>query len=55
MQALVMGMNYGMDSKENIVKKKNVLMDYLMMHIRVRIRANRLQIFLNFDLADEKY
>lgn len=42
MQALVMGMNYGMDSKENITKKKGVLMDYLMMHIRVRKRINRL-------------
>lgn len=36
MQALVMGMNCGMDSKENITKKKSALMDYLMMHIRVR-------------------
>ncbi|XP_012538834.1 innexin inx1 [Monomorium pharaonis] len=34
MRALVMGMNCGMESKDNIVKKKNALMDYLMMHIR---------------------
>ncbi|XP_024887337.1 innexin inx1 [Temnothorax curvispinosus] len=34
MQALVMGMNYGMDSEENLKKKKGALMDYLMMHIR---------------------
>lgn len=39
MQALVMGMNYGMDNEENIKKKKNVLMDYLMMHIRVRNKS----------------
>ncbi|KYN30555.1 Innexin inx1 [Trachymyrmex septentrionalis] len=34
MQALVMGMNCGMDTKDNITKKKSILMDYLMMHIR---------------------
>lgn len=32
---LVMGMNHGLDKQENIKKKKSVLMDYLMNHIRV--------------------
>lgn len=36
MQTLVMGMNCGMDTKDNITKKKSVLMNYLIMHIRVR-------------------
>ncbi|XP_034195874.1 optic ganglion reduced [Osmia lignaria lignaria] len=31
---LVMGMNHGLDKQENIRKKKSVLMDYLMNHIR---------------------
>lgn len=35
MQALVMGMNHGMDNEDNIAKKKSSLMDYLMGHIRV--------------------
>lgn len=37
MERLVMGMNHGMDTKENIDKKKNVLMDYLLIRIRVRM------------------
>ncbi|XP_003703064.1 optic ganglion reduced [Megachile rotundata] len=32
--ALVMGMNHGLDKEENIQKKKSVLMDYLLNHIR---------------------
>lgn len=35
MQALVMGLNYGIDEKENIEKKKNTLMEYLRLHIKV--------------------
>ncbi|XP_020296871.1 innexin inx1 [Pseudomyrmex gracilis] len=34
MQALVMGLNYGIDEKENIEKKKNTLMEYLRLHIK---------------------
>lgn len=45
MKALVMGMNLGMDSKENITKKKSTLMDYLMMHIKVRTQTDRLHKF----------
>lgn len=45
MKALVMGMNFGMDSEENITKKRSTLMDYLMMHIRVRMQTNRLHKF----------
>lgn len=37
MQALVMGMDHGMDQEENIAKKKSALMDYLMAHLRVRV------------------
>lgn len=33
--ALVMGMNHGLDHEENINKKKSMLMDYLMNHIKV--------------------
>lgn len=33
---LVMGMNHGLDHKEEISKKKGILMDYLVSHIRVR-------------------
>ncbi|XP_025988274.1 innexin inx1 [Solenopsis invicta] len=33
-EALAKGMNYGIDSKENLTKKKSLVMDYLMMHIR---------------------
>ncbi|EZA59866.1 innexin inx1 [Ooceraea biroi] len=33
-QTLVNGMNHGMDQQETITKKKHVLMDYLMRHIR---------------------
>ncbi|KAG7209562.1 hypothetical protein KM043_015639 [Ampulex compressa] len=34
MNALVMGMNHGLDQEENITKKKNVLMNYLISHIK---------------------
>ena len=33
---LVMGMNNGLDYKDQIEKKRGVLMDYLVSHIRVR-------------------
>lgn len=33
---LVMGMNHGLDDQEEISKKKGMLMDYLVSHIRVR-------------------
>lgn len=36
-QTLVNGMNRGMDNQDTIAKKKNTLMDYLLMHIRVRM------------------
>ncbi|XP_066593841.1 innexin inx1 [Prorops nasuta] len=32
--ALVMGMNHGLDEEESISKKKGILMDYLLSHIR---------------------
>lgn len=37
MHTLVMGLNYGIDEKENIEKKKNTLMEYLRLHIKVSI------------------
>lgn len=43
MSALVMGMNHSMDTKDNITKKKSALMDYLIMHIRVRMNSSDAQ------------
>ena len=34
-RTLVMGMNRTLESKESLEKKKNVLMDYLITHVRV--------------------
>lgn len=34
---LVMGLNHGLDSEESISKKKGVLMDYLVTHIKVKL------------------
>lgn len=44
MSALVMGMNHGMDTKDSITKKKSALMDYLIMHIRVRMNSSETTI-----------
>lgn len=52
MEMLVMGLNQSMDTKENIEKKKNTLMEYLMLHMKVRISRvcnfNRIRYFRNF-------
>lgn len=53
MNALVMGMNHGMDTKDNITKKKSALMDYLIMHIKVRINSDNSSNKATFGSADK--
>lgn len=38
METIVMGLNQSLDTKENIEKRKNALTDYLISHLKVRMR-----------------
>lgn len=57
METLVMGMNNSMETKDNIEKKKNALIEYLTSHLKVRMQLSRThnsdQMSFHFDRADK--